>query len=195
MQAGAAEHQDPASFKYAGALIRTACMHADCRLLLPTQRTADRLHQGMPQPHTELQYIGQSPLLNACCRDYASAGFIPAHDEGKFDYVAVDGRSRMLCLQRALQLIKPEARLLPNVVQTETAMCCFNLLPSRCRDCPQHAMPSAAKHADVPCSLHLTGRHSAAGQLRCPCALHYTHLHDDMTCTARQLAGYQRTAE
>jgi hypothetical protein len=42
------------------------------------------------------------------CRDYASAEFIPAHDEGKFDYVAVDGRSRMLCLKRALKLIKPE---------------------------------------------------------------------------------------
>jgi hypothetical protein len=46
-----------------------------------------------------------------CCRDYASADFIPAHDEGKFDYVAVDGRSRMLCLKRALKLIKPEVPL------------------------------------------------------------------------------------
>lgn len=45
-------------------------------------------------------------------KDYASAEFIPARDEGKFDYVAVDGRSRMLCLKRALKLIKPEGGIL-----------------------------------------------------------------------------------
>lgn len=45
------------------------------------------------------------------CRKYASADFIPPDQEGKFDYVAVDGRSRMLCLKRALKLVKPEVRL------------------------------------------------------------------------------------
>lgn len=53
-------------------------------------------------------------MQHVYCRDYASAEFVPAHDEGKFDYIAVDGRSRMLCLKRALKLLKPE--VLPPVV-------------------------------------------------------------------------------
>jgi len=44
-----------------------------------------------------------------CCRDYFGATFLP-NDEGVFDYIAVDGRSRVNCIKRALPLLKPEVR-------------------------------------------------------------------------------------
>ena len=60
-----------------------------------------------------------------CCRKYASADFIPPSQEEKFDYVAVDGRSRMLCLKRALKLVKPEVRSLsiPGASLPDSATC------------------------------------------------------------------------
>jgi hypothetical protein len=77
--------------------------------------SCSKLHQG-------LRYIRSvasiRPHLQPIrCREYASVDFIPAPDEGKFDYVAVDGRSRMLCLKRALKLVKPQVLLALHPVQ------------------------------------------------------------------------------
>jgi hypothetical protein len=43
--------------------------------------------------------------------DYYGAAFLP-NDEGIFDYIAVDGRSRVNCIKRALPLLKPEGGVL-----------------------------------------------------------------------------------
>lgn len=43
------------------------------------------------------------------CRQYSSAAFLHTQN-GTFDFVAVNGRSRVPCLKRALSLVKPEVR-------------------------------------------------------------------------------------
>ena len=45
------------------------------------------------------------------CSDYVVAEFLP-EGKGIFDYISVDGRARMHCLERALPLLKPDGGIL-----------------------------------------------------------------------------------
>jgi hypothetical protein len=92
------------------------------------------------------------------CREYASVGFISAADEGSFDYIAVDGRSRMLCLKRALKLLKPE------------------VLPSALLHCDQPRKSHCDSNADSGL-VESAGRNPAAGQLRRALSPHFLTEH------------------
>lgn len=44
--------------------------------------------------------------------EYAAVDFLPVSDNGSFDLIVVDGRSRVACTTRALELLKPHGGIL-----------------------------------------------------------------------------------
>lgn len=44
--------------------------------------------------------------------EYAKAAFVPDSEAGTFDFVSIDGRARVACFPRALQLLKPHGGVL-----------------------------------------------------------------------------------
>ena len=44
--------------------------------------------------------------------DYVKAAFVPEAEAGTFDLVSIDGRARVACFPRALQLLKPHGGVL-----------------------------------------------------------------------------------
>ncbi|KAL4447296.1 hypothetical protein ABPG77_007329 [Micractinium sp. CCAP 211/92] len=66
----------------------------------------------------QLQHIPADPPDSQSSEDpqvfaeYAKAAFVPDSEAGTFDFVSIDGRARVACFPRALQLLKPHGGVL-----------------------------------------------------------------------------------